>query len=31
MGSLVIDGGEGEYSISYTGGDADEILDRIIE
>lgn len=31
MGSILIDGDSPDYSISYTGGDADEILDRIIE
>ena len=31
MGNLHIESVDGDYSISYTGGDAEEILDRIIE
>ncbi len=31
MGSLQIESDGGEYSVSFSGGDTDEILDRIIE
>lgn len=31
MGSLAIDNSGGDYNLSFTGGDTEEILDRIIE
>lgn len=31
MGSLVISGTEGDYTLEFTGGNVDEILERIVE
>jgi hypothetical protein len=31
MGSLSIDNADGEYTVSFSGGDTEEIIDRIIE
>lgn len=31
MGNLTVESDDGDYSVSYAGGETDEILDRIIE